>query len=339
MTVRSPLRGFALSSVIALLAACAGPGPSPSSTAGAIPLPSRVAAARTATSTPDPSAVATVAPLRPTARPSGAPPEESLPTTASTERDGIKLTIRLSNNPINAGNGAQAFVTVENSGDGVLRWTNDGCDTNAGILAIADGAWRDSALAVPSALAPYREWLREEARVDGPIRLRFDSAWLARYRSYGCADLGIGKELAPGRKVTQEFSWDGFAAPRLGLPPTGPASLTTRFERWSRPGPGSDGRPIEVTLDSWVLHGRPEEYLSPAEAIDAALMDDRLASWLVTRPLRDSATAIAEYDRDLGLWAVGLLMYRDEGDPILHAAFVDAVTGDVIAIREHRVTF
>jgi hypothetical protein len=280
-----------------------------------------------------------VAPFRPTARPSDAPADESLPTSSSTERQGIKLTIRLGNNPINAGNGTLAFVTIENTGARLLKWTNDGCDTNAGVIAMMPATWRESSMNVSSELEPYRDWLREEARAGEPIWLRFTKAQHLRYRSIGCADLGIGRELAPGRKVTQEFTWDGHASPRLGLPPSGPVTLTSRFERWNRPGPGSDGDPIEVTLDSWVLHGRPANYLSPAEAIDAALADDRLASWLVTRPLRDSATAIAEYDRDLGLWAVGLLMYRDEGDPILHAAFVDAVTGDVIAIREHRVTF
>ncbi len=250
-----------------------------------------------------------------------------------------KLTITLSNNPINGGNGAQASVTIQNTGVRLLRWTNDGCDTHAGVIAIMPAAWRESSLVVSPELAPYRDWLREEARAAEPIRLRFRQPHFLRYRSIGCADLGIGRELAPGRKVTQEFTWDGVAAPRLGLPPSGPVTLTSRFERWTRPGPGSEGEAIEVSLDSWVLRGRPDENLSPAEAIDAALADERLASWLVTRPIRDGADAIAEYDRDLGLWVVGLLMYRDDGQPILHAAFVDAVTGEVITVREHRVEF
>jgi hypothetical protein len=115
--------------------------------------------------------------------------------------------------------------------------------------------------------------------------------------------------------------------------------LTSTFERWTRPGPGREGDPIEVTLDSWVVDGRDEAFLSPAEAIDAALADERLSAWLLTQPLRDGADAIAEYDRDLGLCAVGLLMYHDEGDPVLHAAFLDPVTGEVVAVREHRVEF
>jgi hypothetical protein len=335
MTVRSPLRVPALAAVMLVLAACAPPAPAtPSAT---VPAHSASDPAAVPTPTPTP-AVATVPPFRPTARPSGVPAEESLPTSASTERHGIKLTIRLGNNPVNAGNGTVAFVTLENTGNRLLRWTNDGCDTNAGIIAIMPATWRESAVELPPELAPYRDWLREEARAGEEIWLRFAKASHLRYRSIGCADLGIGRELAPGRKVTQEFTWDGDAAPRLGIPPTGPVTLTSRFERWSRPGPGRDGDPIEVSLDSWVLNGRPEDYLSPAEAIDAALADERLASWLLTQPLRNG-NAIAEYDRDLGLWAVGLLISRDDGDPILHAAFLDPVTGEVIAVREHRVEF
>lgn len=337
MMVRTASHWLTALIVVAIVATCGGQPPTTRPTDEPTPVPTTTLATTTPTPTP---AVATVAPFRPTLRPSGAPPEESSPVSASSARDGIRLTIELRDGEaINAGSGALASVTIENTGTRVLRWLNDGCDTNAPIVATMPATWREGSLEVSPELAPYREWLREEANVDAPISLRFLRSGRAPRRFSGCADLGVPKELAPGRKVTQQFTWDGFAYPRLGLPPSGPATLTARFERWTRPGPGTEGTPIEVTLDTWVLRGRPDEYLSPAEAIDAALADDRLASWLVTRSLHHSADAIAEYDRDLGLWAIGLLMYRDEGDPILHAAFLDPVTGEVIAIREHRVTF
>jgi hypothetical protein len=342
MTDPSRPRHLALAVALILVAACGGPTPTATPRGSTVP-PSLAVAAATPLPTPSPiPAVATVQPFRSTPRPSDAPADESLPSSASSEHDGIRLTIRLGGvNPMHAGNGGLAFVTIQNTGDSLLRWTNDGCDTNAWINATMPAIWRDSTLEVSPELEPYREWLRETAAVEEPVELPFLPARSVRYRphSWGCGDLGIGRELAPGRKVTQEFVWDGHATPRLGLPPGGPVTLTSTFERWSRPGPGHDGDPIEVTLDSWVLDGRPDDYLSPAEAIDAALADERLASWLVTRPFRDSADAIAEYDRDLGLWAVGLLMYQDSGSPVLHAAFVDPVTGEVIAIREHRVDF
>jgi hypothetical protein len=238
-----------------------------------------------------------------------------------------------------ASNGAVAVVTIENTGGRVLRWANDGCDTHAGLYAVVDATWRESTIKVSPELEPYREWFRDEADLDQPIQLRFQTAELVGRWGYGCADLAVGHELAPGQKITQELIWDGNAAPHLGLPPVGPATLTARFGGWLRPGPGQDGAPLEVTLESWVLTGRPNDFLSPAEAIDAALGDERLASWLLTQPLQSNANAVAEYDRELGLWAVGLQLFRDDGPPILHAAYVDPISGEIIAIREHRVEY
>jgi hypothetical protein len=242
---------------------------------------------------------------------------------------------------LEAGHTAVAWVTLQNVGDHELQWTNDGCDTNAGIGATVEASWRESHLDVSPELGPYRKWFREQANLAWPISLGFGRGILVGSRpgTGGCADLGLPKTLRPGGKLTQEFLWDGNVAGRLGKPPSGPASLTATFDRWSRPGPGKDGAPITVKLDSWIRNGRSEDFLSPAEVIDAALADDRFASWLITRPLRSGADAIVEYDTDLGVWAVGLLTYRDDADPVLHAAFLDAVTGEVIAIREHVAQF
>ena len=296
MMVRTASRCLTALISVAIVAACRGQPPTTGPTVEPTASRTTTTTIETPTATPTP-AVATVAPYRPTPHPSGAPDDDSTPTSVSNEREGVKLTMELRGGiAINAGNGALALVTIENTGTTILRWTNDGCDTNAWIQSTMSATWRDSSIQVSPELAPYREWLREEALVDEPIRLRFLESGRVTRRFSGCADTGLPKELAPGRNVTQEFRWDGFADPRLGLPPSGPATLTATFERWTRPGPGpgpgQDDARIEVTLDTWVLRGRPDEYLSPAEAIDAALADDRLASWLVTRPLRASADAI-----------------------------------------------
>jgi hypothetical protein len=278
-----------------------------------------------------------VPPFHATPRPPGVPDEDSLPTSASIERDGVRLTVRLGLNPLYAGNQVAAFATIENTGTTTLRWLNDGCDINARIRGVVAARWRESTLDVSADLAPYRQWLRDAAYAEEPISLVFDTGFRSSGFS-GCADLGMPRELAPGRKVTQEAIWDGSAAWSLGLPPTAPATITAHFERWWRVDESEGrGNALEVSLGSWVLNGRPDELLSPAEAIDAALKDERLASWLVTRRPHYGADAIAQYDRDLGLWAVGLLMYQGDGGPILHAAFVDPVTGEVVAIREHRI--
>jgi hypothetical protein len=88
-----------------------------------------------------------------------------------------------------------------------------------------------------------------------------------------------------------------------------------------------------------IIGGRRSDALSPFEVVDAALSDRRLASWLLTRPLRSGANTVVAYDRISGLWTVGLLVSRDRGDgdareDILHAAFVDPISGEVIDVRE-----
>jgi hypothetical protein len=315
--------------VLMVVAACGAPTPSVAPKTDPTP----------ASAPEQTSAIATVPPVRATREPPGTPEQESLPTTASVQRRGIRLTIQVSPNPLEAGHPALARVTIENVGKQELRWINDGCDTNAGIIASVDSSWRESDLEVQPELVPYRQWLRSEANVASPISLSFRRGLGAGRRSSGCADVGLPKRLRPGGKVSQEFLWHGYASPRLGKPPSGPAKLSVSFECWSRPGPGPDGAPVLVELDSWIRAGRGDEYLSPAEAIDAALADERLASWLLTRPLRSGADAIAEYDTDLGVWVVGLLTFVEDSDPVLHAAFLDAITGEVIAIREHHAPF
>jgi len=56
------------------------------------------------------------------------PEEDSLPVSATAERDGIRLTLRLRWNPVYAGNRMTFTVTVENLGDETLRWFVDSCE-------------------------------------------------------------------------------------------------------------------------------------------------------------------------------------------------------------------
>jgi hypothetical protein len=251
-------------------------------------------------------------------------------------QDGIKLTLTVQSNPLRAGWPTIATVTLENRGNRELRWTNDGCDVNAWVHGRVEGAWRPSEASYPADLVSYRDWFLREARADAPISLAFDPLQLIGRRFIGCADLGVARSLAPGRSVTQEFAWDGSAYPRLGLPPTAPATLTATFERWTRPGPGRDGAPLFVTLDSWVIDGRRDEVLSPAEVIDAALMDERFAASVRDRRV-STGNIVVEYDLGIGLWTIGFLRTTDDGHAILHAAHVDPVTGEVVAVREQRV--
>lgn len=294
------------------------------------------------TALPSPAATPTSSP-RPTPAPTPGPSEpeqESLPTSASTERDGVRITVKVAANPLYAGSRLGVETTVTNTGRETLHWTVDGCGVDVSATGDLTGAeWRPSSLNVDATLERYRDWLREEAHVDTPIRLQFVPGWLSGMRRYGCADIGIGRSLKPGKSRMDSLVWDGQAAGRLGLPPTSPATITATFDYWHRGNDdeGEDNEPIKVTLDAWVIGGRDPSYLSPAEAIDAALADPEFADWLVVQPFRNGRDAIAEYDRETGLWVIGLIAYREDQDALLHAAFVDPVTGEIVAIREHPV--
>jgi hypothetical protein len=311
-----------------LVAACGGPQPSPTSTPLATSTPS---------ATPKPTAaVATVPPLEATPLPEGAPAEGSLPTSASTEFGRVRLTLSIDMNPIDANHGAEALVTLDNRSHRMLEWSTDGCGIHAGVDATTAARWRDSSLDVPEDLIPHREDFRRRVPTDDWIRLQFQRPVFRQHRNIGCADLGVPHELRPGRSVTQSFTWDGSAAERFGPAPSGPVSITSRFERWKLAG-GSQLRPLEVTLESWVTGGRRDEFLSPLEAIDAAFGDERFTSWLRTRGRNDNP--VVEFDRDLGVWVVGLLIYKDTPSfqEILHAAYIDPYSGEVFAVKESQL--
>ena len=229
-------------------------------------------------------------------------------------------------------------MTLENRGKRELRWTNDGCDIHAGVSADMDARWPRPAADLPADLLPYRDWFLDEVTFDDRIWLTFPVTWLASRRFAGCADLGIGRSLAPGRSFTQEFVWDGQAAGRLGLPPSGPVTLSATFDRWTRPGPGAEGRPITATLESWVIDGRPGDTLAPAEVLDAALRDERFAAVARSRALH-TGNIVFEYDLHLGIWAIGFLSFPEHAPVVMVAAFVDPISGEVIDVRQQRVEF
>jgi hypothetical protein len=52
------------------------------------------------------------------------------------------------------------------------------------------------------------------------------------------------------------------------------------------------------------------------------------------RASHESADAIADFDVDSGVWFVGLLSYGHNGRNVLNAAYLDAYSGEVFAIRE-----
>jgi hypothetical protein len=260
-----------------------------------------------------------------------------MPTRATTERRGVRLTIDIGANPLWAGGRVGFTTTIENVGSETLYWTVDGCGSDAAVRGVlTDARWRPSTTALSGELERWRQSFIETAGIERPIWLNLRRGSLVGLRSYGCADLGIGRSLKPGRSRSVTLIWDGMTAKRLGLPPSGPLEIVARFDGWRRGRQGKE-RAVEVRLDSWMTHGVDRTLLSPGEVIDAAFANQEWAAWLLTQPYHTGNEEVLEYNEASGIWLAGLLTYRDDELPLLHAALIDPISGEVIDIREHPV--
>ena len=308
---------------------------------GSIP-PSILASQAAATIEPSPTPSATPRPTPVATLGQGDPPDDSLPKRASVERDGVRVTIQIGDNPLRSGQRTVIEATIKNTGRDTLHWMVDGCGVNVWPHVDLPGAqWRSSAVATTPQLRAYSTYLQLGARLDLPNRLEFEPGWLFGRRHYGCADLGIPRSLKPGASTTDELIWSGQSRDRLGPPLTSPAVVTAKFARWWR-GDAEDAppnqKPIIVTLDSRVTGGPAPEFLSPAEAIDAALADPAFTQWIITKPFTDDRDVVVEYDPDVNVWMIGMIHDRDNQPSLRHMALVDPLTGKVIAVREDEVS-
>jgi hypothetical protein len=335
-------RGRSALAIVLLVSACGSPTPSPPVTPGTTDQPGTPAPTSSIARTPQSSATGIADPpaIRATL------PEESValngsPKSSSAEFAGVRLTIDVGKAWLDATFGGVVTVTITNGSRRRLEWLANGCEANASVVATTTAAWRDSSVDVSPELDGYRELLRGKVG-DGPIRLSIQRPYPLLHREAGCADFTESRRrhVEPGHSVSREFIWDGGTAGRLGPPPNDvPVTFAARLERWSLVG-GDGMRPIETSLDTWVVGGHAETFLSPFEAIDVALADDRFSSWLRARRGWGTDRPVVELDRDLGVWVIGVL-YGDQYDfqPTLHAALIDPMTREVFAVKRHRVSF
>lgn len=333
-------RLWASGGLLILLVGCGG-GPTivdePAGSVAPSPAPTTIANAGATAPAPSGSPRSTPAPT-----PGPSEPEESLPMRASVERDGVRITINLWGDRLRAGQREVLTTTIKNTGHDTLRWMVDGCGVDVGIaVALPEARLRPGTRTVEPLLKAYAHWLRDEVRLEQPIRLRFEPGTLLGLVDVGCADLGIGRSLKPGASLSEDLVWDGQAAGQLGPPPNGPAVITATFDYWWRGGI-RDGdvareKPIVVRLESRVVGGPGQAFLSPGEAIDAALADPEFGAWVTTQILSGSS-GFVRYDPTANVWIVGLVHQQDKAPyQWLHAALVDPLSGEVLAIREHEI--
>jgi hypothetical protein len=321
--------GWAVAILAGLLAGCAGGPTIVEAPAGSVP-PSSVPNVST---TPTPAASA----RPPLAAGPSQPPSDSLPKRASVERDGVRITVELGLNPIQLGQQNIITTTIKNTGSDTVHWAG-GCAGDVWAYAELTGThWRESTTTIDPLLRGHSDWLQAEAYLDRPITLKYVPGRLIGQAEDHCP-YGPDGSLKPGQSRTGELLWDGQAMFRLGPPPSSPAVVTATFDHWYRDSnvaAGTHRKPIVVNLDSWVIGGPDPAFLSPKQAIDAALADPVFGAWALNQPFNDRRTGVVEYDPALDVWIVGLIHEKDYPEPsFLHAALVDPLTGKVIAIRE-----
>ena len=280
-------------------------------------------------STPPPS-------LAPGADPTPIPqPPVDLPLQASVERNGIRLTLELDRNPMPAGAPTVITTTIENLGPDPLAWSTDGCEVALWPHGtMPDRRWRLGLEWADPTAAEYKSWTLDRIRSSGgEVSIGFVPERLADQvdaGTFGCGDIAIGEQLAPGASSSDRLVWDGVADRVRSSPPSGPVLLTATFGRFWRGAvepPEVTAEPIELDLPAWIEGGQPAPAVHPGEAIDAALREPRLLDLVSRRDLGNATEPLLRLDPDAGAWQVGLL---DHGDaPRIHYVVVDATSGAI----------
>jgi hypothetical protein len=289
--------------------------------------------------TPGPTAVA-LSPspgLTPVPTPVATLPSGPLDTIASASLNGVQVTIEFERNPMPAGESTWVTTTVTNTGADDLIWSHGSCThpTTVTVGGTVDGQnWRDGGDQNGASLRFRSMALAQAGVADGAIVVSFvPEAFVGKQGTYGCGDMALESSLAPGKSNKQRARWDGEAGTLLGPPPTGQVALVGSFrDFWRRSGGEptdlSTAPAIEVPLTVWI-DGRVQGIIHPAEAIDAALRDQRLVAILETRDLGNANSPVLRYDPVAAVWEVGLLEDNYGGEPQVHLVIVDGHTGEI----------
>jgi hypothetical protein len=248
------------------------------------------------------------------------------------ERDGVHVRIALERNPMPAGELTRVKTEVRNTGSDTLVWFHDGCATLVSVYGVMADDWRPG-IEQTGVARTFKDYALDLAYRENPLRapvIQFVPEWAIGKGSYGCADLGLADEIAPGDSMTEERIWDGQDGRRLGLPPVGPVTLTASFQfYWRERGP-HQMKSIEFEVASFVTDGVDRSWLSPPEVVDAALDDRAFLEFLGTQNLGSGRDEILWYRPTLRAWEVGVLVWYEEATPTLHLVVVDPVTGEIL---------
>jgi hypothetical protein len=260
---------------------------------------------------------------------------------ARTSSHGIAITIRAASSTFASADGLWVTTRLQNVGTNVLHWITDGCAINVGLSARTDVDWTYGAKQ-PGDFGVFKDWTLERYdRNQEPHPLYLDSRpdWAVDEGEFGCADLGIGHDLKPGHAIEARHLVTATTG-RAGLPPAGPILLQGTFGMWYRGGENIDEvhhKAIVVTLPVLLTDGRDPAFISPGQAVDAALQDLIFRQYVIANPaIPDFAPSGVELDAANARWLVTMTVGdRFPGSYVVQCA-VDARDGQVLGVSTPR---
>ncbi len=221
------------------------------------------------------------------AQPSPSPSAPQPGPVETVERDGLRMTLAVELAELPIGGRTWVTVTVENRGAGVALWQGGGCEVPASVTID---------VAAPVRPNPGREWAGLPAQFKdllwtpgGESSQGYfqDERFLAAGGLMACpANLAIN-ELDPGERVEHRAAWDGDIGG--AAPPAGLARIKASFPYVGPKLPGADPfaaplQPLEVDAAVAVVD-RGLGLISPGQAIDVALTEDRFVRWISALPM------------------------------------------------------
>lgn len=257
---------------------------------------------------------------------------------ARTKVDGVVITMAVETSRISATHPTWVLTTLENVGNNVLHWVTDGCATHVYVGGATALSWtRGAAQAGP--FKTFKDWLLDLAPGGSgfPIALKTTPEPFVGRGDYGCADVGVGHSLKPGRRIDARTLLEGIEPRGFGLVPSGPIELRATFGFWRRGSEDVDTThhdDIVVTLPVELTDGRDPRLLSPGQAVDAALASPELQDALRRNPTIPafSPTSLA-FDLPTNTWHVGISVDRRGGDQPQTTFIVDGFDGRILEVR------
>lgn len=258
--------------------------------------------------------------------PSTAPPPTIIPSqsgpvrdaadgqvSAYVERDGVRLTIEIEQNPLSTRTPAWATMTAENLGTDNVIYGVGGCGLMAEVSGRILGDWTGGVPQFGAAGAFKALALTSEKTAGSPyLTVGLVPESLVDKENVGCADLLQLESLAPGALEVRRALWRGDGT---DLIPTDTLKLVARFPFFRREGeaPDREGPPLEVALPVRVRDASPSPLIGPGRAIDTALLQEEFVQFVATYPQAQWINPYLELDAEHAIWTVGLFV--DRGPP------------------------